>query len=431
LKSVATPARAIALRVLGDVARSGALLADRLAAPDVEGLDTRDRAFLHELVLGTLRTRGALDHALSAVVDRTLARIDPGVLDVLRLGAYQILKMRVPDRAAVSEAVELAREGAPRATGFVNAALRRLAREGAAAPPDPATDPLGWLTTAGSLPRWLAERWLDRLGPEVAHARASALLEPPAAALRLNPRRPEAAERVALAGVTLQALVVPGAFVATSGSLAPLASEGIVYAQDQGSQLVAHLAARLEGRLLDACAAPGGKTTLLGDLGPAARVAALEVSPSRLATLAGLVRRWGAANVAVVGGDARRPPLRGPFDVVLVDAPCSGLGTLGRHPDIRWKARPRDLPRHAIRQREILEGVAPLVAPGGRLVYATCSVEPEENEGVLAPFLEEHRELRVAPLPGWAEGFRSGPFARTLPERDGGDAFFAAVLERV
>lgn len=427
---MATAARVLALRVLRDVDRSGALLTERLAARDVESLGTRDRAFLHELVLGTLRARGLVDHALTAVVDRPLARLDADVLDVLRLGAYQILRMRVPHRAAVSEAVELAREAAPRATGFVNAALRRLAREGAPPPPDPESDPLGWLTTAGSLPRWLAERWLDRLGPEVARARAMALLETPPTVFRLNPRRPDAVERVAAAGVTTRALAVPGALVGLEGQVAPLAAEGIVYVQDQGSQMIAHLAARPAGRLLDACAAPGGKTTLLGDLGPAAQVIAFEVSASRLATLRALVRRWGASNVAILGADARTPPIRRPMDAILVDAPCTGLGTLGRHPDIRWRAKPRDLERQAKRQREILDGVAPLVAAGGTLVYATCSVEPEENEGVLAPFLEEHPELRIAPLPEWAAGFRSGPFARTLPERDGGDAFFAAVLER-
>jgi 16S rRNA (cytosine967-C5)-methyltransferase len=194
--------------------------------------------------------------------------------------------------------------------------------------------------------------------------------------------------------------------------------------------MIAHLAARPRGRILDACAAPGGKSTLLADLGAEACVIAAELSPPRLATLAGLVARWGAANVHTVGADARRPPLRRPMDAVLLDAPCSGLGTLGRHPDIRWRVRAADLARQARRQRELLEGLAPLVVPGGTLVYATCSLEPEENDEVVDPFLEAHPEFTIAPRPGWADAFADGRFLRTRPERDGGDGFFAAPLVR-
>jgi 16S rRNA (cytosine967-C5)-methyltransferase len=425
-----TAARRLAFEVLSETERGGALLAERLARPDVEALDGRDRAFLHELVLGTLRHRGFLDFALAASVDRPLSRIDAGVLTILRLGAYQVLRLRVPDRAAVSESVELARAVAPRATGIVNAVLRRLAREGAPAAPDPQKDPLGWLTTVGSLPRWLAERWLDRLGPEVARARAAALLEPPPVAFRVNPRARDVEARLAAAGVVVTPLTVPGARRAREGAIGALAAEGLVYVQDEGSQMIAHLAARESGAILDACAAPGGKSTLLADLGPGARVMASEVSPSRLATLAGLVTRWGAPNVHVVGADARRPPFARPFDAVLLDAPCSGLGTLGRHPDIRWRARAADLARHRLRQRELLEGVAPLLAPGGILVYATCSIEPEENEEVVDPFLESHPEFSLGLRPEWAEAFADGRFLRTRPEVHGGDAFFCATLRR-
>jgi 16S rRNA (cytosine967-C5)-methyltransferase len=428
---VPTPARQLAFRLLHQASRDGPTLAELLAEPDVEALDARERAFLHELVLGTLRHRGALDHALAARADRPLARIEDDVLTALRLGAYQILRLRVPDRAAVAESVDLARSRQPRAAGFVNAVLRRLAREGAPPFPDAASDPLGWLTTEGSLPNWLAARWLARLGPTPAVARARALLAPPPAVYRLNPRRPDAAARAEAAGLAPRRLLVPGAWEATAGRPTELAADGTLYLQDQGSQLVAHLTA--PGRLLlDACAAPGGKATLLADLvgSSGATVIAAEASPRRLGTLATLVARWGADNVRCVGADALRPPFRNTFDAILLDAPCSGLGTLARHPDIRWCARLDDLARHGRRQGQLLTALANLVAPGGRLVYATCSREPEENEDVVLPFLAARAEFEAAPLPDWAASFAGGHFARTSPEIHGGDAFFAAVLTR-
>jgi 16S rRNA (cytosine967-C5)-methyltransferase len=427
---MATAARRLAWLILVDVERGGPTLADRLADPEVEALPARDRALLHELVLGTLRQRGTLDHALAAVLDRPLDRVEAPVRTVLRLGAYQVFHLRVPDRAAVFESVELARGCAPRATGFVNAVLRRLAREGPPPVPDPEGDPLGWLTTAGSLPRWLAERWIARLGPGTAVARARAFLRLAPPVFRLNPRVPDAWARVRAAGLQPCPLAVPGAWEGGAAAPPELAASGVLYQQGLGSQMVAHPAAR-PGVILDACAAPGGKATLLGDLaGEAGWVVAAEASPRRLRVLDALVRRWGSNNVRVVGADGRRPPFGAPFDAVLLDAPCTGLGTLARHPDIRWRTRPEDLERHAHGQRELLEALAPLVKPGGSLVYSTCSTEPQENEDVALPFLRAHPEYGPAPLPAWAAPFAEGPFALTRPERHGGDAFFAAVLAR-
>jgi 16S rRNA (cytosine967-C5)-methyltransferase len=224
---------------------------------------------------------------------------------------------------------------------------------------------------------------------------------------------------------------VPGAWQAEDGRLTDLAADGALYVQDQGSQLVAHLAA-IEGVVLDACAAPGGKTLLLADLGGArGRVVASEASRRRLRTLLALCARWHVGNVSLVGADALRPPFARPFDAVLLDAPCSGLGTLSRHPDIRWRLRPGDIARHARRQRDLLEALSPLVRPGGRLVYATCSVEDEENEGVLAPFLQAHAEFEPEALPDCARPFAAGPFVRMSPSRHRGDSFFAARLRRI
>jgi 16S rRNA (cytosine967-C5)-methyltransferase len=186
------------------------------------------------------------------------------------------------------------------------------------------------------------------------------------------------------------------------------------------------------GRLtLDACAAPGGKAMLLADAGGAdAVVIAAEASPRRVQTLADLVRRWGSPRLHVLAADGLRPPLAAAFDTVLIDAPCSGLGTLARHPDIRWRAKAADLPYHAARQGALLRSLAPLVRRGGTLVFATCSTEPEENEGVVAPFLESHPHFAHGPAPEWARPFADGACFRTTPERDGGDAFFAALLTR-
>jgi 16S rRNA (cytosine967-C5)-methyltransferase len=421
---VAASAREVAHRVLGRVAR-GETLADALAAPAAERLDERERGFLHELVHGTLRRRGWLDHVLAGLASRPLDHVTPGVLDALRLGAYQLLFTRVPPHAAVSETVELARRVEPRSAGFANAVLRRLQREGPPPEPDPAADPLAWLTTAGSLPGWLAERWAARLGPEAAVARARALLLVPPTHVRLNPRVPDAEARLRAEGVELRPTAVPGALEAR-GSVATLAERGLLYVQDAASQLVAHLAAA-EGLVLDACAAPGGKSLLMADIGGSrALVLAAEVSRRRLATLVRLRSRWGAANVLPLAADALRPPFApASFDAVLLDAPCSGLGTLARNPDVRWRLDRRDLARHAERQRALLEAVAALLRPGGRLVYAVCSVEPEETEDVLRPFLAAHPELEQEALPAWAEAFAEAGVVRTEPARDRTDAFFA------
>jgi 16S rRNA (cytosine967-C5)-methyltransferase len=424
-------ARIVALRVLVQIQRGGENLAERLAAPDASRLDHRERAFLHELVLGTLRLRGPLDHALRPLLDRPPSKVDPISLDILRLGAHQLLHLRVPDRAAVSESVELAKAEAPRAAGFVNAVLRKLARAGAPPAPDPVDEPRAWLTSAGSLPEWLAERWLSRLGPVGAVARARAFLAPGPTAFRLNPRIADAARRCEEAGLVLRPLGVPGGFTAEGGGLTDLAGQGVLYVQDQASQIVARLAAT-PGVTLDACAAPGGKAMLMADLlGVESRVVAAEASRKRLRSMATLCRRWGSPNLRLLLADGHRPPFSGGFDAVFIDAPCTGLGTLGRHPDIRWRLQPEDIPRHAERQRALLAALAPLVRRGGRVVYATCSLEDEETTGVVRDFLAGAPDFRVAGVPDWAQAYR-GPdgFVRTLPECHPMDGFFAAALER-
>lgn len=425
-----TGTRALALAVLRRLELGSATLDDLLAAPECEALDARERAFLHELVLGSLRQRGSLDHALLPLLDRPLERVDAVVRDILRLGAYQILHLRVPDRAAVSESVELARTNAPPAAGFVNAVLRRLARDGAPTPPDAAQDPLKWLTSVGSLPAWLAQRWLSRLGPQVSVARAQTQLQPAPTAFRLNPRCVDASDQLIQARVEMQPLAVPGAYVASAGDLHALHRRHVIYLQDAGSQAVARLAAEGGGPFLDACAAPGGKSTLIADLQPQELVVAAELSRRRCERLTRLAGAWGATNVRIVSANALQPPFARPFATVLLDAPCSGLGTLARHPDIRWRARAEDLARHATRQRDLLASLAALVGRSGRLVYSVCSLEPEETSNVVAEFCARHTDFEPIPPPDWAARFADGNALTLLPERDGGDGFFATVFRR-
>ena len=430
--SGASPARRAAARIIHETVRGGVTLAERMAHGEAASLDTRERDFLQELVYGTLRRRGALDAALRRCIDRELSEVDPALLDVLRLGAYQILHTRVPHRAAVFESVALAREVAPRGAGFANAVLRRLAAEPPPAPHVPLEDPLSWLTGEGSLPPWLAQRWLQELGAEDAVARARVFLEPSPTYLRLNPRLPEAADAVSAAGVLLQAGEVPGSFVVTGGRTQDLAAAGVVYVQDEGSQLVAHIAQSEDGAILDACAAPGGKATLLADLGAHARITALEPSLKRLAVLQRTVQRWGAgASIAVLGGDALRLPLRTAFDVVLLDAPCTGLGTIARRPDLRWRVTQADVDRHAASQRRMLAAVSAVVKPGGRLVYSTCSLEPDETSDVVKSFLASGAPFALTPPQHVPQSLRGAePWLRLLPERRGGDGFFVASFTR-
>jgi 16S rRNA (cytosine967-C5)-methyltransferase len=256
------------------------------------------------------------------------------------------------------------------------------------------------------------------------------MLAQPPTHVRLNPRVGDALAQLAAAGVAVRPTAVPGAFEAEGGRLTLLGERGVLYVQDAGSQLVANLAAT-DGLVLDACAAPGGKALLMADLaGERGHVIAADASSRRLRALVRLRARWGASNVSPLAADALHPPFASVFDGVLLDAPCSGLGTLARNPDLRWRLAQEEPSRQAARQRALLESVASLVRPGGRLVYATCSVEPEENEGVVEPFLDQHPDFEPEDPPAWADPFRDGDVVRVDPSRHRGDAFFAARMRR-
>jgi 16S rRNA (cytosine967-C5)-methyltransferase len=401
-------------------------------------MDARDHAWVMELVYGTLRLRGRLDHALGHFVRGGLASLDAPVLDVLRLGAYQLLEMgSVPHYAAVSQSVELARAaGAPRAAGLVNGVLQAL-RRGFDQVPFPAfeEDPMGHLATWGSHPRWLVERWVARWGPEEARALVEADNRRPELYLRPVDAAGEAVRRLAEAGIAAE--TVPGFpdSVRISPPHGPAEALAAVPAvvQDPAAAMVVRYAGFPAGeRVVDVSAAPGGKT--VGIATSAGYVAAADPSAGRLRRVRANVERAGlAGRVGLVAADGRRPPFRA-VGAVLLDAPCAGTGTLRRHADGRWRISEPGLLALARLQRELLDACAGLVLPGGLLVYATCSLEPEENEEQVGGFLERHPEFRrAAPAPdaGIDGTMVDDGFLRVLPQRHGVDGAFAALIRRV
>jgi 16S rRNA (cytosine967-C5)-methyltransferase len=432
-------AHEILVRVETTDAFADVLLGERLARTR---LAARDRALVTRLVYGTLAWQGRLDHHLASLVSRPLAGLDPPVRAALRLGLQQLLFLdRIPAHAAVDASVRLAGRAA---SGLVNAVLRRAASAGRAGLtlPDAGADPLERLAVEWSHPRWLVERWAAELGTADLAQLLAADNERGRTAVRAN--RLRVARDALVAELAAQGVeAAPGrwardAVVVERGAARLRASrawrEGRIAFQGEASQLVTELLGLEPGaRLLDACAAPGGKAAHAAALVTSGGlVVALDRRAAGARSVAAEAARLGGDCVRAIAADACRPPLRGRFDAVLVDAPCSGLGTLRRHPELRWRRRPEDIPRLAALQREILAGVTPLLRPGGVLVYAVCTLTRDENADVIhwlrtaVPALRLEHATRDAGLP--AELVTSEGFLRTLPHRDGLDGFFAARL---
>lgn len=429
-----TPARDAALRAL-EAVRRGAL-GDVALERCISELSPEDRRLAHELVYGVLRLRGRLDYLLSELVRGGIGRLQPEVLDALRLGGYQLLELdRVPDYAAVSESVEATRRRAGEgAAALVNAVLRRLSRE--ANPerrfPRLEDDPVGHLSSWGSHPAWLVRRWLARWGPdEVArlvrhnNQRSSVyvtVLEP----------LDRAVERLRRAGLEAREVErAPRSLRIESADVERALTAIPAVIQDPAAAMVAEYAAPPIGETtLDACAAPGGKAAVLAALGRS--VVALDVSRTRLGKLVENRRRLGLGTLWPVLGDATNPPVARAH-MVLLDVPCTGTGTLGRHPDGRWRLGVDDLEALVALQRRLLDAAAGLVVSGGWLVYATCSIEPEENEEQVAAFLGRHEGFRLDP-PRLSTA--SGEFLNergelvVLPQRHGWDGAYAARFRR-
>jgi len=438
-------ARELALQILVATesrhAYSDRLLESRLRE---SGLPPRDAAMVTALVQGTLRHQGTLDHHLASFTGPRWEGLPLWIRQALRLGALQILVLsRIPSSAAVDESVKLAKKyGHPGTAGLVNAVLRRLAGGERAPLPDPSLDPAGYLAVAHSHPRWLVERWLKRYGADTCAQLLQANNVEPRVSVRANRAR-LTTEALALAlrdeGHAVEpgpnggpVLLVGEGFVAARS---PLFRSGSLSLQDEAEAVVVGILGPKHGdAALDMAAAPGGKASQIAEgVLPSGFVAAMERSKSRaIALQSNLVGRLALPRVWTLCADATAPPVRGPFDRVLVDAPCSGLGVIRRRADARWRKPEGVIAEMASLQAPLLEAAASLVRSGGVLVYSVCSLEPEETEAIVNPFLTRHPEFFLEDArPLLPPSFRgSDYFFRAMPHAHGTDGVFAARLVR-
>lgn len=445
-KPTVTPARRVAFEILRRVETEQAYASVLVAQLPQSNLSREDRSLAQEITLGVLRQQSLLDYFIERYSRRAARQLDLSVLIALRIGLYQLRFLnRIPQRAAVNESVNLVKLARVRsAAGMVNAVLRNAARHLDETPAQQIADPLEKLSIEVSHPRWMLERWVNSFGEAQAARLARADNEPPRTAFRANTLRVTVSEVLAMLeaeGLIAQpSEITPGAFVVESGAipaLAEAAERGFIYIQDEASQLVSLLLDLKSGeRALDLCAAPGSKSSHIATLTEGkAWVAACDIHPHRLATLVATCRRLGIESVDAVALDATGPlpflDSAASFDRVLIDAPCSGTGTLRRNPEIKWRLSPGDIARLASVQLRLLERATAALVEGGRLVYSTCSIEREENEAVVSRFLESGVPFRVLRPDARADLITDENFVRTFPHRHGSDGFFIAVLEKI
>ncbi len=442
-------ARALALDILSAAQRQGRSVEELLAATlKRQPLLRPERAFLLELVQGVKRWELKLDYLISQASAIPLKKLHPMVLLILRLAAYQLLMLdRVPSRAAVHEAVlaAKARRLPPAYGGFINAVLRRLAAGDLPPWPERETDPVQALSVEYSHPDWLVRRWLARWGLEDTEARLAANNRIPPLTIRVNTLKtdPESLRlRLAQEGVgAVPCRFSPVGLRLTEIEAAPLElpsyREGLWLFQDEAAQLVSLLLPAAPGRrLLELGAGRGGKTTHLAERLGGGLLLAVDQHQGRLKELKLNLRRWGASAVQPILADAAALPVKiSSVDGAVLDAPCSALGILRRHPEIKSRRTEADLDTFPPRQRAMLAGAAAALRPGGRLLYLTCTTEPAENEGLIEAFLEAHAEFRLATdpnlLPAPAQLLVHSPgYFRTSPAEHDLDGFFAALLVR-
>ncbi len=444
-----SPARAAAFDILLRVERESSYASELLHSAPHARFSPSDHALATELVMGVLRWRSRLDDDIASASSQPIPRLDLEVLIALRLAVYQFRWLdRVPQRAALHESVELVKRAKKRsAAPFVNAVLRKLSATSATQQVPSEENTPGSVARAFAHPTWLVERWARDYGLSTALQVCRHNQSVPATSLRL--RSPSAEAQLAQDGIAL----APGSLLTsarrlTDGDITKTAAcrAGHVVIQDEASQLVAALFAGelpAGSRILDCCAAPGGKTLAIADRNPEASITAVELHPHRARLLQSLLRA-STSHVQIIAADACHLPLSVQFNRVLADVPCSGTGTLARHPEIKWRLSRADLADLQARQLAILRSALAQVAPGGRLIYSTCSLEKEENEEVVEKVLAENSafrhvdcraeldHLKAAGELVWpdAASLTRGPYLRTMPGIHPCDGFFAALLER-
>jgi 16S rRNA (cytosine967-C5)-methyltransferase len=445
-----SPARAAAFDILLRIERESSFASELLHSRTYARLTPVDHSLVTELVMGVLRWRSLLDSRIATSSTQPLAKLDPEILVALRLAVYQLGWLRIPARAAINESVELVKRARKRsAAPFVNAVLRKLAGVSfSQEPPAISRSSVEALAASSAHPLWLVERWTHAYGLDSAVHICQHDQSVPVTAIRL--RRPEAEAQLRAEGIDL----APGALLSSArrvqhGDITSSATfrAGLCVIQDEASQLVAALVGH-GTRILDCCAAPGGKTLSIADRNPTADVAAVELHPHRARLLQRLLKAndpQTEVKARVVAADAQNLPFAANFDRVLADVPCSGTGTLARNPEIKWRLTPQDFADLQARQLAIFRSALAHVVAGGRLIYSTCSLEREENEDVIERLLAEDSSFRVLDcraelnrLQGEGEliwpdpsSLTRGPYLRTLPGVHPCDGFFAAILEKI
>ena len=440
-----SPARKAAFEILLKVALEDAYASELLHSERLSNLTVSDRGLATELVMGVLRWQSLLDYRLSNASSPPLNRLDPEVLVALRLGIYQLQFLsRIPARAAIFESVEMVKAARKRsAAGFVNAVLRKTATRDGATPFNQIANCANaeQLALISAHPEWLVARWVDHYGLAIAHEICRHNQTVPATAVHVADA--QVLEEMTREGIGLSSgRLLADAKRISEGDVTKTKAfrEGHLAIQDEASQLVALLTG--EGtRILDCCAAPGGKTALVAGKIPEATIVASDLHPHRARVLQTLIHQ---PNVRIIVADARRLPFVANFDRILADVPCSGTGTLARNPEIKWRLKLTDLADLHSRQVAILSSALGHLAPGGRLVYSTCSLEREENEEVVDAVLGAQPGLTLADCRGeldrlhksgelsWRDvnSLLSGPYLRTIPGHHPCDGFFAAIIER-
>ena len=434
-------ARELAIRVLSRVRATDAYLNVVLDAHLAEHplKDSRDAGLVTELCYGTTRRQLQIDFALSKFLDRGIEQIEDKVLAALRIGVYQLFFLRVPKHAAVSATIDALKAlQLSRATGFVNAVLRKLAALEELPLPG-LSEKAAHLSVRESHPQWLVERWLRQFGEKRTEAMLVANNQPAQVVVRVNTRKITRDELLATfqsMGIEARSTLMSpvGIVLPSVGKVEDVYgfAEGLWQVQDEAAQLVTVYAAVTDdARILDVCAAPGGKTCHMAQTG---RVTSMDLHANKLRKIEAEAKRLGLSDrISMRAHDAQKalPEDLGEFDVVVVDAPCTGLGTLRRHPELRYRRQESDVGRLAQLQRNILENAQAAVAPGGLLVYAVCSVETQEGPDQIEMFLRSHPEFTAEPPVLPEELPLMQAYLRTLPGPEGLDGFFAARLRRM